>query len=84
MHDQPEKFEDTRRTINWVGGLLNQYAAAWHVQWERQALAGKIPKSWTTYQKDLVLRFKDKAAQDEVYTELEKIRYEGDIQDMFT
>jgi len=34
IHDQPEKFDETGRTINWVGGLLKKYAAARHVQWE--------------------------------------------------
>ena len=64
IHDQPEKFDETGRTINWVGGLLNKYAAARHVQWERQALPGKFPRSWTTYLNDIALRFEDKEAQD--------------------
>jgi hypothetical protein len=49
IHDQPETFEDSGRTINWVGGFLQKYAGAWHVQWERKALAGQYPRSWTTY-----------------------------------
>jgi len=64
--------------------LLKKYAAAWHVQWERQALAGKFPRSWTTYQNHLMLRFEDKEARDKAYADLEKVRYEGDIRDMFT
>lgn len=40
IHDQPEKFQDKGRTINWIGGLLTHYAQSWHIQWERQALAG--------------------------------------------
>jgi hypothetical protein len=54
------------------------------VQWERQALAGKFPRSWTTYQTYLMLRFKDKETRDEAYADLEIFRYEGDIRDMFT
>lgn len=64
--------------------MLKKYAAAWHVQWERQALAGKFPRSWTTYQNHLMLRFEDKEARDKAYADLEKVRYEGDIRDMFT
>jgi len=35
IQDQPEKFDNSGRTINWIGGLMRKYAAAWHVQWER-------------------------------------------------
>jgi len=84
IQDQPEKFDNTGRTINLIGGLMRKYAAAWHVQWERQALKGVFPRSWTTYQNDLVLRFEDREARDEAYADLEKVRYEGDIRDMFT
>jgi hypothetical protein len=73
IQDQPEKFEDSGRTINWIGGFLKKYAAAWHVQWERQALAGKFPRSWTTYQNDHMLRFEDNEARDEAYADLEKV-----------
>jgi len=84
IQDQPEKFDETGRTINSVGGILKKYAAAWHVQWERQALAGEFPSSWTTYQNDIVLRFEDKEARDEAFADLERAQYEGDIRDMFT
>ena len=84
IQDQPEKFDDSGRTINWIRGFLKKYAAAWHVQWERQALQGKFPRSWTTYQNDLMLSFEDKEARDKAYADLEKVRYEGDIWDMFT
>jgi len=70
--------------INWVGGLLNTYAAAWHVQWERQALVGKFPTSQTTYQNNLKLMFEDKEARDEASGEQVKIQYHGDIRDIFT
>ena len=63
---------------------MKQYEAAQHVQWERQALAGKFPRSWPTYQNHLMLRFEDKEAWGKAYAELEKIRYDGDIRDMFT
>jgi len=84
IQDQPEKFDETGRTINWVGGLLEKYAAAWHIQWERQALAGTFPRSWTLYQNDLALRFEDKEAHDEAFADLEKVQSNGDIRDMFT
>jgi len=84
IHDQPEKFEDPGRTINWVGGFLQKYAGAWHVQWERKALAGQYPRSWTTYQNDIKLRFENKESRDVAYSKMGKIRYQGCIQDMFT
>jgi hypothetical protein len=84
IHDQPEKFEDPGRTINWVGGFLQKYAGAWHVQWERKALAGYYPRSWTTYQNDIKLRFENKEARDVAYSKMGKIRYKGCIRDMFT
>jgi len=79
IHDQPEKFEDSGRTINWVGGFLQKYAGAWHVQWERKALAGQYPRSWTTYQNDIKLRFENKEARDVAYSKMGKIRYKGCI-----
>jgi len=84
INDQPEKFEDSGRTINWVGGFLQKYAGAWHVQWERKALAGHFPRSWTTYQNDIKLRFENKEARDVAYSKMGKIRYKGCIRDMFT
>jgi len=84
IHDQPEKFEDSGRTINWVGGFLQKYAGAWHVQWERKALAGQYLRSWTTYQNDIKLRFENKEARDVAYSKMGKIRYKGCIRDMFT
>jgi len=84
IQDQPEKFEDTGRTINWIGGLLTHYAQSWHIQWEKQALAGKFPRSWTTYQNDITLRFGDKEARAEAYAKMEKVSYKGDMRDMFT
>jgi len=84
IHDQPEKFEDSGRTINWVGGFLQKYAGAWHVQWERKALAGQYHRSWTTYQNDIKLRFENKEARNVAYSKMGKIRYQGCIRDMFT
>jgi hypothetical protein len=72
IHDQAEKFEDAGRIINWVGGLLTKYAGAWHVQWERKALAGKHPRSWTTYQNNIKLQFEDKKAKDVADSKMEK------------
>jgi hypothetical protein len=42
------------------------------------------PKSLTGYINALKLRFEDKDANDEAYADLEKVRYEGCICDMFT
>lgn len=48
---------------------MKKYAAAWHVGWERQALAGKFNTSWTTYQNELRSMLKDKDPRDEAYAE---------------
>jgi len=72
INDQPEKFEDKGRTIYWVGGHLKKYVAAWHEQWERQALNRKFPRSGVIYQNDITLIFEDKEAQDEAYASMEK------------
>lgn len=84
IQDRPEKFDVSGRTINWIGRFLKKYTVAWHVQWERQALAGKFPMSWTMYRNYLMLRLEDKAAWEKTYADLEKDRYAGDIRDMFT
>jgi len=79
MHDQQEKFDNMGRTIKWVAGIFKKCAAAWHVQWEWLALGGKFPRSWTTYQNDLMLRFEDNEAWEEANTEFEKTRHKGDM-----
>jgi hypothetical protein len=33
IRDQPEKFPNDERTIDWIGSLMDRYAAAWHIQW---------------------------------------------------
>jgi len=63
---------------------MDKYAAAWHIQWLKGTLSGKHPKSFTGYVQALKLRFEDKNANGEAYADLEKVRYEGCIQDMFT
>jgi len=84
IRDQPEKFPEDERTIDWIGSLMDSYAASWHIQWLKGTLAGLYPKSMTGYINALMLRFEDKDARDEAYCELEKVRYEGCIRDMFT
>jgi len=32
IHDQPEKFPKDERTIDWIGSLIDKYAAASHIQ----------------------------------------------------
>jgi len=63
---------------------MESYAASWHIQWLKGMLAGTHPKSMTGYINTLTLRFEDKDAKDEAYAELEQVRYEGCIRDMFT
>jgi len=84
IRDQPEKFPEDERTIDWIGSLMDSYAASWHIQWLKGTLSGLYPKSMTGYINALTLRFEDKDARDEAYCELEKVRYEGCIRDMFT
>jgi hypothetical protein len=84
LHDQPEKFEDPRYTIIWVGSVLTKHAGAWHVQWERHAVAGKHPRSWTPCQKDIELRYDDTEARGMACTKMEQVRYKGDIGDIFS
>jgi len=82
--DQPEKFPKDQRTIDWIGSLMDSYAASWHIKWLKGTLNGNHPKSMTGYVNALKLRFKDKDAKDEAYAELEEVRNEGCIRDMFT
>jgi len=82
--DQPEKFPKDDRTIDWIGLLMKGYAVSWHIQWNKGTLSGAHPKSMTGYVNALKLRFEDKDAQDEAYADMEEVRYEGCIHDMFT
>ena len=84
IQDQPEKFPNDRRTIDWIGSLMDKYAAAWHIQWIKGTVSGKHPKSITGYVQALKLRFEDRDDKDEAYASLEKVRYDGCIRDMFT
>jgi len=82
--DQPEKFPNNERTIDWIGSLVDKYAATWNVQWIKGTISGKHPKSITGYIQVLKLRFEDKDGKHEAYAVLEKVRYDGCIKDMFT
>jgi hypothetical protein len=84
IRDQPEKFPNDERTIDWIGSLMDKYATSCHIQWIRGTLTGKHPKSITGYIQALKLRFEDKDAKDEAYSKLERVRYEGCIRDIFT
>jgi len=84
IKDQPERFPEDERTIDWIGSLMDSYAASWHIQWLKGTVSGLHPKSMTGYVGALKLRFEDKDAKDEAYAALEKVRYEGCIRDMFT
>jgi hypothetical protein len=81
---QPEKFPDDERTINWIGSRMDEYAAAWQIQWIRGTMTGADPRSITGYVAALKLRFDDQEAEDKGYASLEKDRYEGCIRDIYT
>jgi hypothetical protein len=63
---------------------MDSYAASWNVQWLKGTLNGPHPKSMTGYINAFKLRFEDRNAKNEAYADLEKVRYEGCIRDMFT
>jgi len=63
---------------------MDKYAAAWHIQWLKGTLNGVYPKSMTGYINALKLMFQDRDAKDEAYADLEKVRYDRCIRDMFT
>ena len=84
IEDQPEKIPKDQRTINWIGSLTDKYAAAWHIQWLEGTLNGVHPQSMMGYVNASILCFKDRDPKDEAYPDLEKVRYEGWISDMFT
>jgi len=84
IEDQPEKFPKNKRTIDWIGSLMESYAASWHIQCLKETLAGIHPKSMTGYVNALKLWFEDKDAKNEAYADLEKVRYEGCIREMCT
>jgi hypothetical protein len=63
---------------------MDSYMSAWHTQWIKGTLTSLHPKSMTGYVNALKLRFEDKDTKDEAYADLEKVRYERCIQDMFT
>jgi len=84
IEDQPEKFPKDERTINWKESSMDRYATAWHIQWLIGTLNGTHPKLMTGYISALKLRFEDWDAKDEAYANLEEVRYEGCIRDMFT
>jgi hypothetical protein len=62
---------------------MKSYAASWHIQWIKETLSGAHPKSMTGYVNALKLRFEDKDAQDEAFADMEEVRYEGCLHDMF-
>jgi hypothetical protein len=84
IEDQPEKFPKDEWTIDWIGLLMTSYAASWHIPWTKGTLSGAHPKSKTSYVNALKLRFQDRDARDEADEDMEKVRYEGCIRDMFT
>jgi hypothetical protein len=63
---------------------MKSYAASWHIQWIKGTQSGVHPKSMTGCMNPPELRFENKDAKNEAYADLEKIRYEGCICDMFT
>jgi len=73
IQDQPEKFPKDEQTIDWIGSLMDRYAASWHIQWLKGTLNGTYPMSMTGYVQALKLRFEDKEAKDEAHASLEKL-----------
>jgi len=80
--DQPETFPKDERTIDWIGSLMDRYAAPWPIQWLKGTLNGIYPNLMTGYTQALKLRFKDIEAKDEAYANLDEVRYDGCIWDM--
>jgi hypothetical protein len=63
---------------------MDSYAVSCHIQWIKGTLSRLHPKSITGYVNTLKLRFEDKDAKDETYSDLKKVHYAGCIRDMFT
>jgi len=84
IDDQPETFVKDERTIDWIGSLMDQYAAAWHIQWIEGMSNGTHPKSVTRLTNALKLQFEDREAKDEAYACLERVKYDGCFKDVFT
>jgi hypothetical protein len=63
---------------------MDSYAASWHSQWLKGTPNGSHPKSMTGYINALKHRFEDRDTKDEAYADLEKVRYEGCMRNMFT
>lgn len=70
--------------MDWIGSLMDRYAAACHIQCIKGTLSRKHPESITDYIQALKLQFDDKDAQDEANEDLEKVWYDGCFRDMFT
>jgi hypothetical protein len=79
-----EKFPKDEQTIDWISSLMDKYATAWDIQWIKGTLSVKHPKSITGDSYDLKLWFEHTDAKDEAYADLDKVRYDGSIRDMFT
>jgi hypothetical protein len=45
IRDQLERFPKDDQSIDWIGSLMESYAASWHIQWLKGTLAGTYPKS---------------------------------------
>lgn len=45
IKDLPERFPKDKRSIDWIGSLMDKYAVAWHIQWIMGTLSGLHPKS---------------------------------------
>jgi hypothetical protein len=73
VHNQPKKFPKDERTIDWIGSLMDKYAAAWHIQWLGGTISGKHPKSITGYILALKSRFENMDAKEEAYDSLQKV-----------
>jgi len=83
IEDQPDNFPKDNRAIDWIGSLMDSYAAFWHIQWIEGTLTGLHLKSVMGYSNAHKLRFEENDAKDEASADVDNVRYEGCIRDMF-
>jgi len=44
IEDQPAKFLKDEQTIDWIGSLMDSYAASWNILWIKETLIGLHPQ----------------------------------------
>jgi hypothetical protein len=84
IKDELEKFPKDRRTMDWIGSLMDRYAAAWHIQWLKRMWNGAYLISIIGYINARLLRFEIWDTSDGAYLNLEIVRYDGDLGNIIT